>query len=356
MSALPIRERSIRDTSRDRREVAYCAIGRHAERVYDLLGQRPVEPMIALSGRDPQGAVRELAPLYSGVGWYCRPVDEQFWFKYVAVGDDLVSLRRLQMHGFLSGTASTGEDIVVHWLEHGRGRVTVGGDPIPSQSAATPTVLPVGRQFRIEYEDWDQRLIHVRHDFLLDVAAEDDVAVDGALIFDTSVAPSSHDVGRWHQSLRRAVEAFRSDGPQSVSWLAARRDVARALLQLYPLREATPAPVGSSADGRVAAAVRYVHAHAKEPLTVVDLARVAGLSVRGLQEAFRREVQTTPLAYVREVRLEMVRSELQAAAPRDEVVATIARRWGFSHLGRFASTYRARYGEYPHETLRLPHT
>jgi len=33
-------------------------------------------------------------------------------------------------------------------------------------------------------------------------------------------------------------------------------------------------------------------------------------------------------------------------------VAEVAYRWGFTHLGRFAHDYRARYGEAPSTTLR----
>ena len=32
-------------------------------------------------------------------------------------------------------------------------------------------------------------------------------------------------------------------------------------------------------------------------------------------------------------------------------VSAIASRWGFFHLGRFAQSYRARYGELPSQTL-----
>jgi AraC-like DNA-binding protein len=33
-------------------------------------------------------------------------------------------------------------------------------------------------------------------------------------------------------------------------------------------------------------------------------------------------------------------------------VAAVAHRWGFAHLGRFASAYRCRFGEPPSDTLR----
>lgn len=86
-------------------------------------------------------------------------------------------------------------------------------------------------------------------------------------------------------------------------------------------------------------------------LTVADLAACAGTSERALHAAFRRELGTTPMAYLRGRRLEAAREDLLAAEPGDGVAA-VAMRHGFSHLGRFAAAYRARFGETPSSTLR----
>ncbi|MHC1561028.1 AraC family transcriptional regulator [Actinomycetospora sp. C-140] len=86
-------------------------------------------------------------------------------------------------------------------------------------------------------------------------------------------------------------------------------------------------------------------------LTVADLAACAGTSERALHAAFRRELGTTPMAYLRDRRLEAAREDLLAAAPGDGVAA-IAMRHGFSHLGRFAAAYRERFFEAPSATLR----
>lgn len=86
-------------------------------------------------------------------------------------------------------------------------------------------------------------------------------------------------------------------------------------------------------------------------LTVADLASCAGTSERALHTAFRRELGTTPMAYLRGRRLEAAREDLLAAEP-GEGVAAVAMRHGFSHLGRFAAAYRARFGEAPSATLR----
>lgn len=76
------------------------------------------------------------------------------------------------------------------------------------------------------------------------------------------------------------------------------------------------------------------------------------VSVRSLQEGFRRSLDTTPVAYLRRVRLEKARDELTAAEPGTTSVTEVATRWGFVHLGRFSSTYARAFGERPSETLR----
>jgi transcriptional regulator GlxA family with amidase domain len=95
-----------------------------------------------------------------------------------------------------------------------------------------------------------------------------------------------------------------------------------------------------------------MHAEPWQPFTVVDLARVAGVSVRVLQESFRQHVGMSPLAYLRRLRLDGAHTELSRADPWDLSVTDVAYRWGFTHLGRFAGAYRSRYGESPSQTLR----
>jgi AraC-like DNA-binding protein len=44
--------------------------------------------------------------------------------------------------------------------------------------------------------------------------------------------------------------------------------------------------------------------------------------------------------------------DLLAADPRSATAIEIAARWGFAHYGRFAATYRERFGQSPGRTLR----
>jgi AraC-like DNA-binding protein len=102
-------------------------------------------------------------------------------------------------------------------------------------------------------------------------------------------------------------------------------------------------------------AVRVMQERPAHPFTVATLARSVGISARALQDGFRQHLGMSPMQYLRTVRLRAVRDELLALDAEDSTtVADVATRWGFTHLGRFAQYYRARYGEAPSRTLRGP--
>lgn len=112
-------------------------------------------------------------------------------------------------------------------------------------------------------------------------------------------------------------------------------------------------PERSPGRRAVRKALDYIESHLSEQVEVAELAVAAGVGVRSLQQGFREELNCTPLAYVRDRRLDRVRLELLDAGPDDHLTVTdVAVRWGFTHLGRFAVAYRQRFGESPSQTLR----
>jgi AraC-like DNA-binding protein len=307
--------------------------------------------LVAVSGRDTDAAISSLAGIYAGRSWYSRPVDEDFWFKYVGVGDDQLSVRRSQMHGYLRGDVATENEVVVQWLDHGNGRVDVGGDEIRMRPGI-PVLFPVEHRFQVEAQDWDQRLVHIRRDLVLEIASEQNL-LTGTLAFDNQVEPDAASIARWRGAIASAIQALQTTGPSSLLWHEAQRDVARALLQLYPLHAITlAAGHNERSTARLRAAVDFIHAHAHEPLTVKDIADAAGLSIRGVQETFQRVIDQSPLTYVREVRLVRVHEQLRTLEPKAARISDVARTWGFGHMGRFSAAYCERFGEYPRDTLR----
>lgn len=101
----------------------------------------------------------------------------------------------------------------------------------------------------------------------------------------------------------------------------------------------------------VARVVQMMEAEPAEPRSLGDFAEAAGVSARALQDGFRRHLGTTPMRYLRSVRMDRVRDELEASDPQSTTVADVMSRWGFLQLGRVAGQYRRRFGELPSWTL-----
>ena len=112
---------------------------------------------------------------------------------------------------------------------------------------------------------------------------------------------------------------------------------------------ATPTPAGQRS---VSAAVEVMRARPAHAWTAAELAAASSTSVRSLQEQFRRSLGTSPMRYLRDLRLEQVHKDLVAAEPGAVTVTEVAARWGFVHPGRFAAAYRQRFAELPSDTIR----
>jgi AraC-like DNA-binding protein len=97
----------------------------------------------------------------------------------------------------------------------------------------------------------------------------------------------------------------------------------------------------------------FIDRNLADPITVDDIARAAGVSVRTLQNLFAQQQGQTPTSYLKHERLDRARSDLADAPEGSGITVTdTALRWGFTHLGRFATAYRSRFGESPSQTLR----
>lgn len=85
-------------------------------------------------------------------------------------------------------------------------------------------------------------------------------------------------------------------------------------------------------------------------LTLSDIARECAVTPRALQYAFRRQLDCTPHAYLRQVRLDLVHQVLLDGSVAN--IGDAAAGFGFFNPGRFASEYRHVFNENPSETLR----
>jgi AraC-like DNA-binding protein len=163
------------------------------------------------------------------------------------------------------------------------------------------------------------------------------------------------------RSFRRMVCLLRDELPHNESLIRQpliagqiHQSVLNGLLLCLPHRyhDELTAPARPGAPRAIRRAMSAIQDEPERPFTASDLARIAGLSVRSLQEGFRRHVGCAPMAYLQQVRLGRAHEALRRADPSRVTVAAVAHRWGFAHLGRFASSYRTRFGQAPSETLR----
>jgi transcriptional regulator GlxA family with amidase domain len=175
----------------------------------------------------------------------------------------------------------------------------------------------------------------------------------------TAPQPSSPELaGYWDAVLRHVHDDVLADDaligdPLVVADVAQR--LAAAVLTVFPntARDRDHAEPHWTGPAVLRRAMEFMDEHAHEPISIDDVAAAARVGPRALQQAFRRHRGTTPLEYLREVRMERAHRDLTDADPtRGDTVAAAAARWGFPHAGRFSVQYRERYGRSPRTTLR----
>jgi AraC-like DNA-binding protein len=91
------------------------------------------------------------------------------------------------------------------------------------------------------------------------------------------------------------------------------------------------------------------------PLRVPDVCATVEVSQRTLRSCCAEFLGLSPSRYIRLRRLNVARGLLRHADPDTTSVAEIARRSGFSELGRFSAIYRTAFGELPSITLARRH-
>ncbi|MBF6191259.1 helix-turn-helix domain-containing protein [Nocardia sp. CDC186] len=150
-----------------------------------------------------------------------------------------------------------------------------------------------------------------------------------------------------------AADSVASEAPLIASTAA--QYLAATVLHTLPSTahlEPTASDRNDAHPDTVRRALAYLEAHVRDDISVADIAAASYVTVRALQLAFRRHLDTTPMAYLRRLRLRGAHEQLRDCSPDDgHTVTSIAAAWGFAHPGRFATAYRGAYGRSPHTTL-----
>lgn len=300
---------------------------------------------------DMERARSRLEAVYDGRQFRARRIAEPFTFRFASAGDSRLTIQTGLFLGHLQGVIPWSRDYVVSWFRSGSATI----DYPPGQLASVgsrPFLTPSETSFSFSMTPHRHGIVHLDADFLEAVATERHGGLPQRIVFDYSAIPTDDQVARWRSTLGQTTPAIVEESTPPLARHSAQVEVARALLELFPWRAVdVPESVRTESTRRLRLALEYIHEHLDQPLTLADIAAVADVSPRTLQHAMNTTLQTSPTAYLRNVRLDRARQDLLSAVPGSDRVSDVARLWGFGNLGRFSAAYVERFGEYPRTTL-----
>ncbi|WP_229219562.1 helix-turn-helix domain-containing protein [Duganella sp. BJB1802] len=151
--------------------------------------------------------------------------------------------------------------------------------------------------------------------------------------------------------LRILSQLLPADGDTTADGAAQWQDtVLSTLLDMLDHSCVEPALAASLQRRRhvVALAREYIMAHRSESITVPELCERVHVSRRTLQYCFEDVLGMSPMLYLRMVRLNGVRRQLQDG----RAIGDVADSWGLSNFSQFSSDYRKLFGQCPSASLR----
>jgi len=163
----------------------------------------------------------------------------------------------------------------------------------------------------------------------------------------SSVLNISHDAA---EALRaRLLALLAGEHPEAVALASIVYALFRSLVEAAG---ATPSVARSTAAYVVSEAHRMVMGDVSKVLSVATVCARLRINRRTLQNSFHLVAGTTPLDYMRAVRLNAVRAKLHGSARLELTIGQAAADCGFDHLSHFVERYNALFGELPSRTAR----
>lgn len=230
-------------------------------------------------------------------------------------------------------------------------------------------IIAPKKSIRLLWEEGSEQLmLKVPYALLRDLQAPASRG-DRAPALQSSLMRSPYACSQWELLLQSLLNILAQ--PQDTASLAPwidhfERSIALFLMaQQGPLADLLPGAgvadavesgLGLVDDGvgrRMDALERYIRAKLCAPVSLLDLAMAAGVSVRTLNMLCHRHHGVTPMNLLRNIRLDAAHALLQARP--DASVTETAFEFGFGHLGRFSAYYRERFGQLPNQTGKLMH-
>jgi len=142
----------------------------------------------------------------------------------------------------------------------------------------------------------------------------------------------------------RLLECLRSPAEASVLGTSIKREITYRVL-CGPRRDTLLSMLGRNGhESRVHAVLRRIHDHYSEPLTVADLATEVGMSVSAFHHIFKAVTSTSPLQYLKAIRLHKARVMILHDG---FTVAVAADRVGYESASQFSREYKRLFGHSP---------
>lgn len=274
--------------------------------------------------------------------------------------DRLTARVRLDRHRFMMSFGLTGTPLGVLTIAHlrggrasyrsaggerryGRGHVFLGAQPEDPYAVTSANA--------------DLEVAVIDPGLLDQIAQTEPGRVPQAVRFTGYEPVSPQAVHAWTTTFAYIRDAVLGDSETAVQPLlagsAARLLVATALAA-FPSNTRTDPTIEDRHDAHTATlrrAVAFIDEHAHQDITIAEIAEAACVTIRAVQLAFRRHLNTTPIEYLRRVRLDRARRDLMAADPAQIKVTDVAHRWGFASISRFTTVYCREFGVTPSKTL-----
>ncbi|MGE0224054.1 MAG: helix-turn-helix domain-containing protein [Acetobacteraceae bacterium] len=159
------------------------------------------------------------------------------------------------------------------------------------------------------------------------------------------------------QACHAAMERMTRDRPHLLAVPAIARMIDDGLIRALAACVDGTAPDADRAASRrhhriVSRMVRFLADVGDDPVTLTELSVAVGTSLRTLNLCSNEILGVSPVRFLTLRRLRLARRDLRLAAQRCETVTTVAMRYGFVDLSRFAANYLRTFGERPSDTLR----
>ncbi|TQS46843.1 helix-turn-helix transcriptional regulator [Cryptosporangium phraense] len=201
----------------------------------------------------------------------------------------------------------------------------------------------------------DLEYVGLEPSLLTQVAATSPARVPTPIRFTGYQPATARDAQRWLATVAYFRELVADGVAPPLVLATASRLLAATALTVFPndaLRDPTIEDRHDAHPDALRRAVAFIDDNAQRPIGPADIAAAAHVSIRAVQLAFRRHLDTTPMAYLRRVRLTHAHEALRDGDPATTSVSAVAAAWGFADHSSFTELYRITYGQPPSKTLR----